>query len=116
MRVAGTKLPSALPTLLGNMPSEVLCVEESEGGSPPASQDSGRGDKLGPCSIEDQAMMQDCYSKIVDTLSAANPTMVQQVPHLPLSDTLNPWESKRNCCAADSPVILASMWAGLILS
>ena len=28
---------------------------------------------------EDQAMMQDCYSKIVDKLSSANPTMVLQV-------------------------------------
>jgi len=30
-------------------------------------------------SSEDQAMMQDCYSKIVDKLSSANPTMVLQV-------------------------------------
>lgn len=81
--VAGTKLPSALPTLLGTMPGEALCGGESEGGSPPGSQESGRGDELGLCSIEDQAMMQDCYSKIVDTLSAANPTMVQQVQKLP---------------------------------
>ncbi|KAK3520199.1 hypothetical protein QTP70_017920, partial [Hemibagrus guttatus] len=81
-QTTGTKLPSALPTLLGNMPGEALCVGEGEGGSPPASQESGRGDELGLCSIEDQAMMQDCYSKIVDTLSSANPTMVQQVQML----------------------------------
>ncbi|XP_047656550.1 serine/threonine-protein kinase SMG1 isoform X1 [Tachysurus fulvidraco] len=79
-QATGTKLPSALPTLLGNMPGEALCV--GEGGSPPASQESGQGDELGLCSIEDQAMMQDCYSKIVDMLSSANPTMVQQVQML----------------------------------
>lgn len=87
--VTGTKLPSALPTLLGNMPGEALCGGESEADSPPGSQDSGRGDKLGLCSIEDQAMMKDCYSKIVDTLSVANPTMVQQVLHLLLILTLS---------------------------
>lgn len=31
------------------------------------------------CSSQDQAMMQDCYSKIVEKLSLANPTMVLQV-------------------------------------
>lgn len=31
------------------------------------------------CSSQDQAMMQDCYSKIVEKLSVANPTMVLQV-------------------------------------
>lgn len=30
-------------------------------------------------SIQDQAMMQDCYSKIVEKLSVANPAMVLQV-------------------------------------
>lgn len=30
-------------------------------------------------STQDQAMMQDCYSKIVEKLSAANPAMVLQV-------------------------------------
>jgi len=45
--------------------------EEKEGGDPeelPAF-----------CSSQDQAMMQDCYSKIVEKLSFANPTMVLQV-------------------------------------
>lgn len=31
------------------------------------------------CFTQDQAMMQDCYSKIVEKLSFANPTMVLQV-------------------------------------
>lgn len=51
---------------------------ECDGGSPPASQESSKDDtKVGL--NEDQAMMQDCYSKIVEKLSAANPTMVLQV-------------------------------------
>ncbi|XP_062840999.1 serine/threonine-protein kinase SMG1 isoform X2 [Trichomycterus rosablanca] len=77
-QAAGTKLP----TLLGNIPGEAICEGEGETGSAPTSQESGRVDELGPCSVEDQAMMQDCYSKIVDTLSAANPTMVLQVQML----------------------------------
>ncbi|XP_066497814.1 serine/threonine-protein kinase SMG1 isoform X2 [Hoplias malabaricus] len=81
-QTAGNKLPSALPTLLGNIQSETLCGEESQAGSASASQESGRGEELVLCSSEDQAMMQDCYSKIVDTLSAANPTMVLQVQML----------------------------------
>lgn len=32
-------------------------------------------------SSQDQAMMQDCYSKIVEKLSVANPAMVLQVSH-----------------------------------
>ena len=75
----GNKLPSALPTFLGNIQGEALCGSGSEVGSPPASQESGRGEELVLCSSEDQAMMQDCYSKIVDKLSSANPTMVLQV-------------------------------------
>ncbi|XP_072549574.1 serine/threonine-protein kinase SMG1 isoform X2 [Salminus brasiliensis] len=81
-QAAGNKLPSALPTLLGNMQGEGLCGEESQTGSAPASQESGRGEELVLCSSEDQAMMQDCYSKIVDTLSSGNPTMVLQVQML----------------------------------
>ncbi|KAG7459406.1 hypothetical protein MATL_G00210290 [Megalops atlanticus] len=77
-QAAGNKLPSALPTLLGNIQGEALCG----GGSEVASQESGRGEELGPCSSQDQAMMQDCYSKIVDKLSSANPTMVLQVQML----------------------------------
>ncbi|XP_035389717.1 serine/threonine-protein kinase SMG1 [Electrophorus electricus] len=78
-QAAGSKLPSALPTLLGTMQDEALCGTGSQPGSAPASQESGRAEELGPCSSEDQAMMQDCYSKIVDTLSSGNPTMVLQV-------------------------------------
>ncbi|XP_023677609.2 serine/threonine-protein kinase SMG1 isoform X1 [Paramormyrops kingsleyae] len=79
---AGNKLPSALPTFLGNIQGEVLCGSSCEAGSAPASQESGKGHELGLCSSEDQAMMQDCYSKIVDKLSSASPTMVLQVQML----------------------------------
>lgn len=75
----GNKLPSSLPTLLGNMQGEALCGGESEMGSGPTSQESTRGEEMVMYSSEDQAMMQDCYSKIVDKLSSANPTMVLQV-------------------------------------
>ncbi|XP_045069168.1 serine/threonine-protein kinase SMG1 [Coregonus clupeaformis] len=82
---AGNKLPAALPTFLGGMQGEGLC-EEGEGamGSNPASQEEdGRGEEFPAlCSSQDQAMMHDCYSKIVDKLSAANPTMVLQVQML----------------------------------
>uniref|UniRef100_A0A673ZF53 non-specific serine/threonine protein kinase n=1 Tax=Salmo trutta TaxID=8032 RepID=A0A673ZF53_SALTR len=67
------------------MQGEGLC-EEGEGtlGSNPASQEEdGRGEEFPAlCSSQDQAMMHDCYSKIVDKLSAANPTMVLQVQML----------------------------------
>uniref|UniRef100_A0A8C2ZRH5 non-specific serine/threonine protein kinase n=1 Tax=Cyclopterus lumpus TaxID=8103 RepID=A0A8C2ZRH5_CYCLU len=59
---AGSKLPSALPTFLGSM-------QEKE-------------ELATFCSSQDQAMMQDCYSKIVEKLSFANPTMVLQVQQL----------------------------------
>uniref|UniRef100_A0A8C2H7E9 non-specific serine/threonine protein kinase n=1 Tax=Cyprinus carpio TaxID=7962 RepID=A0A8C2H7E9_CYPCA len=77
-QAAGNKLPSSLPTLLGNMQGEALCGGESETGSGPTSQESSRGEDM-MYSSEDQAMMQDCYGKIVDKLSSANPTMVLQV-------------------------------------
>ncbi|NXW02119.1 SMG1 kinase, partial [Fregetta grallaria] len=77
----GNKLPSAIPTLLGNIQGEELLGGECDGGSPSTSQESGKDDtKVGL--NEDQAMMQDCYSKIVEKLSAANPTMVLQVQML----------------------------------
>ncbi|XP_056143769.1 serine/threonine-protein kinase SMG1 [Lampris incognitus] len=83
---AGSKLPSALPTFLGNMQREGLGDEEEEEqpGSQPTSQESsggggGGGELAALCSSQDQAMMQDCYSKIVEKLSSANPTMVLQV-------------------------------------
>uniref|UniRef100_UPI0037E707FB serine/threonine-protein kinase SMG1 n=1 Tax=Semicossyphus pulcher TaxID=241346 RepID=UPI0037E707FB len=77
---AGSKLPSALPTFLGSMQGEGLGGEEEQldndgpGGVP---------EELATfCSSQDQAMMQDCYSKIVEKLSFANPTMVLQVQQL----------------------------------
>uniref|UniRef100_A0A8C0E9C3 non-specific serine/threonine protein kinase n=1 Tax=Bubo bubo TaxID=30461 RepID=A0A8C0E9C3_BUBBB len=80
-QTSGSKLPSAIPTLLGNIQGEELLGGECDGGSPPASQESSKDDtKVGL--NEDQAMMQDCYSKIVEKLSAANPTMVLQVQML----------------------------------
>ncbi|XP_075422184.1 serine/threonine-protein kinase SMG1 isoform X2 [Ascaphus truei] len=78
---SGTKLSSAIPTLLGNIQDDELMGEECEDGSPPASQESTK-DELKNGLNEDQAMMQDCYSKIVDKLSSANPTMVLQVQML----------------------------------
>ncbi|XP_074867075.1 serine/threonine-protein kinase SMG1 isoform X1 [Carettochelys insculpta] len=78
---SGNKLPSAIPTLLGNIQGEELLGGECEGGSPPASQESNKDEPKNGLN-EDQAMMQDCYSKIVEKLSTANPTMVLQVQML----------------------------------
>lgn len=61
-----------------------MLVSECEGGSPPASQDSNKDEPKSGLN-EDQAMMQDCYSKIVDKLSSANPTMVLQVQKTPIT-------------------------------
>ncbi|CAL8342926.1 unnamed protein product [Merluccius merluccius] len=74
---AVSKLPSALTPFLGAMPGE-------EEHSLPTSQESSgheasEEDLAALCSSLDQAMMQDCYSKIVEKLSSANPTMVVQV-------------------------------------
>lgn len=79
----GNKFSSAIPTLLGNIQGEELLVSECEGGSAPASQDSNKDEPKSGLN-EDQAMMQDCYSKIVDKLSSANPTMVLQVQKTPI--------------------------------
>lgn len=76
--IIGNKFSSSIPTLLGNIQGEELLVSECEGGSPPASQESNKDEPKSGLN-EDQAMMQDCYSKIVDKLSSANPTMVLQV-------------------------------------
>lgn len=71
-------MSSAIPTLLSNIQAEALSGGECEENSPPGSQDSIKDEQK--CSFnEDQAMMQDCYSTIVDKLSSANPTMVLQV-------------------------------------
>ncbi|RMC17736.1 hypothetical protein DUI87_05401 [Hirundo rustica rustica] len=80
-QTTGNKLPSAIPTLLGNIQGEELLGGECDGGSTPASQESSKDDTKAGLN-EDQAMMQDCYSKIVEKLSAANPTMVLQVQML----------------------------------
>lgn len=76
--LTGSKLPSALPTFLGGMQGEGLVEEEEE--QPDSSGQDGAPEELAAfCSSQDQAMMQDCYSKIVEKLSCANPTMVLQV-------------------------------------
>ncbi|XP_033501746.1 serine/threonine-protein kinase SMG1 [Epinephelus lanceolatus] len=78
---AGSKLPSALPTFLGSMQAEGLGGEEEE--QPESGGQGGAPEELATfCSSQDQAMMQDCYSKIVEKLSFANPTMVLQVQQL----------------------------------
>ncbi|XP_028978964.2 serine/threonine-protein kinase SMG1 isoform X1 [Esox lucius] len=82
---AGNKLPSALPTFLGSMQEDGLCEEGEEplGSNPTSQEEDGQGEEFPAlCSSQDQAMMHDCYSKIVDKLSAANPTMVLQVQML----------------------------------
>lgn len=72
----GGKLPSALPTFLDSMQEDSMVEEDqterSEQGRDP--------EELATLySTQDQAMMQDCYSKIVEKLSIANPAMVLQV-------------------------------------
>ena len=59
------------------MQGEGLVEEEEQ----PETSEQGvaPGELATICSSQDQAMMQDCYSKIVDKLSIANPTMVLQV-------------------------------------
>lgn len=78
--LTGSKLPSALPTFLGSMQGEGLGEEEDEEDQAENSGQGGASEELAAlCSSQDQAMMHDCYSKIVEKLSAANPTMVLQV-------------------------------------
>ncbi|XP_071393422.1 serine/threonine-protein kinase SMG1 [Centroberyx affinis] len=77
----GSKLPPALPTFLDNMQGEGLGEEDDE--QPESSGQGGATEELAAlCSSQDQAMMHDCYSKIVEKLSSANPTMVLQVQQL----------------------------------
>ncbi|XP_044160054.1 LOW QUALITY PROTEIN: serine/threonine-protein kinase SMG1 [Bufo gargarizans] len=78
---SGTKLSSAIPTLLSNMQDDELMGGECDDESLPASQESNRDETKNGLS-EDQTMMQDCYSKIVEKLSSASPTMVLQVQML----------------------------------
>lgn len=75
---AGGRLPSALPTFLDSIQGDGLVGEEEE------EQDSSRqGGSPDEQSVsQDQAMMHDCYSKIVEKLSLANPVMVLQVQQL----------------------------------
>lgn len=74
--MTGSKLPSALPTFLGSMQEEGMTEEEQTENS----GQSGAPEELTTFySTQDQAMMQDCYSKIVEKLSIAKPAMVLQV-------------------------------------
>lgn len=76
--LTGSKLPSALPTFLGSMQGDDLGGEEEE--QPESGGHGEATEELATfCSSQDQAMMHDCYSKIVEKLSVANPTMVLQV-------------------------------------
>ncbi|XP_008297822.1 serine/threonine-protein kinase SMG1 [Stegastes partitus] len=77
---AGSKLPSGLPTFFGSMQREDLIGEEEE--QLDSGLQGGPPEELSAYSSQDQAMMQDCYSKIVEKLSLANPTMVLQVQQL----------------------------------
>lgn len=74
-------MPPALPAFLGSMQGEDLSeekeVEEEQQLQGP--EQGGTTEEMATCSSQDQAMMQDCYSKIVEKLSVANPTMVLQV-------------------------------------
>lgn len=76
VKMTGNQLPPALPTFLGSMQGEGIVEEHTDGnehdGAPKAELPS-------LYSTQDQAMMQDCYSKIVEKLSVANPAMVLQV-------------------------------------
>lgn len=73
--VPGGKLPSALPTFLDSMQEDGMVEDHAE-----RSQQEGDPEELATFySTQDQAMMQDCYSKIVEKLSVANPAMVLQV-------------------------------------
>lgn len=75
--LTGSKLPSALPTFLDSMQGGGLGGEEEEQSE--SGRHGGAPEELATfCSSQDQAMMQDCYSKIVEKLSLANPTMVLQ--------------------------------------
>lgn len=54
--------------------------EEAEEEAPDSGEPGAAPEELATFySSQDQAMMQDCYSKIVEKLSFANPTMVLQV-------------------------------------
>ncbi|XP_013880332.1 serine/threonine-protein kinase SMG1 isoform X3 [Austrofundulus limnaeus] len=80
---AGSKLPPALPAFLGSMQGEDLSEEkEEEEQQLQGAEQGGVAEEMVTCSSQDQAMMQDCYSKIVEKLSVANPTMVLQVQQL----------------------------------
>ncbi|KAF7200875.1 serine/threonine-protein kinase SMG1 isoform X2 [Nothobranchius furzeri] len=78
---AESKLPPALPAFLGSMQGEDLGGEEEEE-QLQSTEGGGSSGEMATCSSQDQAMMQDCYSKIVEKLSLANPTMVLQVQQL----------------------------------
>lgn len=74
-RVPGGKLPSALPTFLDSMQEDGMEEDHAD-----RNEQGGASEELATFySTQDQAMMQDCYSKIVEKLSVANPAMVLQV-------------------------------------
>lgn len=75
--MTGNQLPSALPTFLGSMQEEGIVEEEHTYGNGPDGAPKAEVAKL--YSTQAQAMMQDCYTKIVEKLSVANPAMVLQV-------------------------------------
>lgn len=73
--ITGGKLPSALPTFLDSMQEDGMVEDHAE-----RSEQEGVPEELATFySTQDQAMMQDCYSKIVEKLSIANPAMVLQI-------------------------------------
>ncbi|XP_047215191.1 serine/threonine-protein kinase SMG1-like [Girardinichthys multiradiatus] len=80
---AGSKMPPSLPAFLGSMQGEDLGGEEDDDEEGlQSAKGGGATEEMATCSSQDQAMMQDCYSKIVEKLSLANPTMVLQVQQL----------------------------------
>lgn len=73
-------MPPALPAFLGSIQGEDLAEEKDEEEEQlQGAEQGGAIEDMATCSSQDHAMMQDCYSKIVEKLSVANPTMVLQV-------------------------------------
>lgn len=67
-----------MPTFLDSMQEDGMVDDQAE-----RSEQGGASEELATFySSQDQAMMQDCYSKIVEKLSVANPAMVLQVVRL----------------------------------
>lgn len=77
VKITGNQLPPTLPTFLGSMQGEGIVEEEQTDGN--EHDGAPKAELPSLYSTQDQAMMQDCYSKIVEKLSVANPAMVLQV-------------------------------------